>query len=84
MDAKLIEELVGGGYEPCRKCPDDFGVTVKEYMDIQHCSSTVARKLLDKAVEAGVLEMHLMRTEENKNPSAVYHRPKEWPPKVTN
>ena len=80
MDPTLIDELTEKGYEPCRKRPIGFGVTVTEYMEAKHCSETVARKLLDNGKAAGILGMHLMTTRDKKNPSAVYHRLGDWPP----
>jgi hypothetical protein len=78
MDAKLIDELVKQGYEPSITRPESFGVTVTEYAEKWHCSDTIARRLLDDAKEAGILEMHLMQVGTYR--TAVYHRPKDWPP----
>jgi hypothetical protein len=78
----LIEELDAAGYEPSPNRPHGFGITVREYMQQKNCSEPVARKTLDTAKKAGVLEMHMMRTREKAKAEAVYCRPSEWPPMV--
>ena len=79
MDVTLLD-LVD---EPLITRPDGYGITVREFEKSRNCSSDIARKLLEKAVDDGVLAKHLMivPNERTTTRTAIYHRPDEWPPK---
>lgn len=79
MDLKLLQELTD--YVPIPKRPDGFGITIIEFAEANHCSVTQARTMLQKAVEDGILAVHMMVTPDKSAKTAVYHRPGDWPPK---
>jgi len=66
----LIDHAVG---EPLPARPEGFGVTIREYMAAKSCSDSVARDILDKGVELGVLDKKLMVVHAG-SPSYVYFK----------
>lgn len=79
MDETLLKELAE--YVPLLERPDKFGITIAEFAAANHCSASRARAMLNKAVEDGVLAVHMMALPGRAAKAAVYHRPKDWPPK---
>jgi hypothetical protein len=73
MDETLLDELKSP--DPTR--PENFGITVKEYMEVKKCSEAVARRMLEEMVKAGILAGHTMNTSVGCHP-VVYCRPGEW------
>jgi hypothetical protein len=77
----LSEELDAAGLSPVALRPQGFGFTLKEYIDKHNCSDTSARKVMERAVKAGLLTVHRMSDGVSGACPYVYCRPSEWPPR---
>ncbi len=77
----LTAELDAAGLSPVPERPQGFGVSLQEYMDKTGCTEDIARRILACAVKAGILVKHQMRSGGKGNPSFIYCRPSEWPPR---
>jgi hypothetical protein len=73
MDETLLDELKS----PAPIRPENFGITVKEYMQAKKCTESVARRILEEMVRSGVLVSHTMNTSVGCHP-VVFCRPGEW------
>lgn len=78
MDVSLIELIDKEIGEPPKHRPDGFGVTVKEYALAKTCNDETARKMLDEAVELGLLEKQRMVDGPGSSPYVYYK--KQSPP----
>jgi len=72
---EFIDQEIG---EPMQIRPDGFGITVKEYADRKNCGDSLARRVLEKGVNDGVLEKEQMVTGKGSNPF-VYFKAGEKP-----
>jgi hypothetical protein len=79
MDVELIELIDDAGLTPIPPRPEGFGITVKELMELKRCGDGPARKSLQEAVKAGILQVHRMSG--RAGALLVYHKAKDWPPK---
>jgi len=76
----LTADLDAAGLSPVQERPPGFGITIKEYMELERCNEAPARNALENAVKAGVFVSHRMRQGAGGHP-LVFCRPSEWPPK---
>ena len=65
----MLDDKLG---DPILPRPDGFGITVREYGQKKQCSETIARKMLEKAVEAGLLVKRQMVDGKGSSPFVYY------------